>query len=210
MYALVQNGIVVAYPYSDYRLRQDNPNVSFPAALDDQTRADFGMLPVEPTEVPYGKRSTAVTAGYAGGYLKEIHALEDVPLADLKEEKRKAVNTKLDVLLTGGYTVEAGAMAGKVLQTRNLEDRTNWLVSQASYSAAVAAGQGAVEGAKFRTADNVSFLVSYADGLAVLLAMAAWGAACMDRSWALKDAIGAAEDGAALGLIDIEAGWPGA
>ena len=125
-----------------------------------------------------------------------------------KADKITAINAKLNEVLTGGYTVQSGAMAGKVLQTRNVEDRTNWLVSQASYSAAVAAGQGAVEGAKFRTADNVSFVVSYADGLAVLLAMAAWGAACMDHSWALKDAIAAAEDAASLAMIDIEQGWP--
>jgi hypothetical protein len=209
MYALVQNGEVVAYPYSISQLLRDNPNVSFPSPLTDEVRAAFGSLPVEPTAVPEGKRSTAVTAGYIEGVLQEVHTLEDLPLEDRKAAKRDAVNAKLASILTGGYTVQSGDMAGKVLQTRNLEDRTNWLVSQASYSAAVAAGQGAIENVRFRTSDNSTFTLTYADGLTVLLGMAAWGAACMDNSWALKDAIAAAEDATALDAIDIEQGWPG-
>lgn len=125
-----------------------------------------------------------------------------------KADKRAAVYAKLDSLLTGGYTVESGTMTGKVLQTRDLEDRTNWLISQASYSAAIAGGMGAVEGAEFRTSDNANFVVTFSEGHSVLLAMAAWGAACMRRSWALKDAIAAAEDDEALDAIDIESGWP--
>lgn len=140
----------------------------------------------------------------------EVVEVPDEP-RDLETErstKRDAINLKLETVLTGGYIVEAGTMAGKVLQTRNLEDRTNWLVSQASYSVAVAAGQGATMGAQFRTADNSTYTVSFADGLNVLLAMAAWGASCMNHSWGLKDAVAAAQDLVALDAIDIEAGWP--
>jgi len=208
MYALVKNGSVVAYPYSISQLLRDNPNVSFPSPLTDDVRAEFGALPVEPTAVPEGKRSTAVTAGYIEGILKEVHTLEDMPLEDRKAAKIEAINAKLNDVLTGGFTVPSGDMAGKVLQTRNLEDRTNWLISQASYSAAVAAGQGAVEGAEFRTADNSTYTLSFADGLNVLLGMAAWGAACMSNSWVLKDAARAAEDQAALDAVDVESGWP--
>jgi hypothetical protein len=51
-------------------------------------------------------------------------------------------------------------------------------------------------------------VLSYADGLNVLLGMAAWGAACMSNSWALKDAANAAEDETALDAVDVESGWP--
>jgi hypothetical protein len=125
-----------------------------------------------------------------------------------KKTKRDEVGATLQTLLAGGYTVESGAMAGKVLQTRNIEDRANWLVSQASYSTAVAAGHGAVEGAQFRTADNQSSTVTFSEGLGILLAMAAWGAACMNRSWTLKDEIEAAQDQTELDAIDINEGWP--
>lgn len=129
-------------------------------------------------------------------------------LEQARNNKLAAVSAKLNAVLSGGFTVPTGAMAGKVLQTRNLEDRTNWLISQASYSAAVACGQGAVEGAKFRTEDNETFTVTFAEGLNVLVAMAEWGASCMRPSWTLKDAIAAASDITALDAIDIDTGWP--
>ena len=138
---------------------------------------------------------------------EEIAAMTPT-FADLKASKHAAVAARLDTLLTGGFTVPTGTLAGKVLQTRNLEDRTNWLISQASYSAAVAAGQGATENASFRTADNETIVLTYIEGLTVLLGMAAWGAACMGVSWALKDQIAAAADETALDAIDIDAGWP--
>lgn len=139
---------------------------------------------------------------------EEIAAMTPT-LADLKAAKIAEINAKLESVLTGGYTVQSGAMTGQVLQTRNLEDRTNWLISQESYSAAVAMGHGAVEGATFRTADNSTFTVSFSEGIGVLLAMAAWGAAAMNNSWGIKDAARAAEDLTALDAIDIGAGWPG-
>lgn len=207
LYAKISNGEAIAFPYSDYALMQDNKNVSFPADLDDQVRAEYGMVPVVEIEVPNSKVSTGSTAELIEGVWTQVHVLEDRPLEDMMAAKKAAINAKLDAVLTGGFTVPSGTMAGKVLQTRNLEDRTNWLISQTSYSAAVAGGMGAVEGAQFRTDDNSTFTVTFAEGLNVLLAMAAWGAAAMNNSWTLKDAVAAAEDLAALDAVDIEAGW---
>lgn len=143
--------------------------------------------------------------------LDEIAALTP-SFASLKEQKRAAVDAKRDAVLLGGFTVPSEvstALAGRVLQTRNETDRTAWLTSQAAYQAAVLNGQGAVEGAIFRPQDNVTTTVSYAEGLNILLAMAAWGAAVYGRSWDLKDAITAAVDSAALDAVDVESGWPG-
>lgn len=208
LYAKIVAGEVIAFPYTDADLRRDNPNVSFPDEMDDATRAEWDMLPVVATDVPEGKVSTSSTAELIEGVWTQVHTLEDRPLEDMKAEKRAAINAKLNAVLTGGYVVESGTMVGKVLQTRNLEDRTNWLISQASYSAAIAGGMGAVEGAQFRTADNSTFMVTFAEGLSVLLAMAAWGAAAMNNSWSLKDAVEAAEALTTLDAIDVEAGWP--
>lgn len=134
-------------------------------------------------------------------------------------ELRAAVSATLSTALNGGYSHDFGSVdatletgetepAGvRVLQTRD-EDRANWLTSQAAYSAQVAAGNGAVAGAKFRTADNAIVTLSFADGLAVLLALAAWGAEVYDHCWTLKAAIVQAADDAALDAIDIETGWP--
>ncbi len=165
-------------------------------------------LPAEADPVPDGKVVVATDVRRVEGVVRFVNELEDASLEALRTAKLAAINAKRDAVLTGGYTVQSGDMAGKVLQTRVLEDRTNWLISQGSYTAAVAGGHGAVVGARFRTADNATFTLSYADGLAVLLAMAAWGAAAMDRSWALKDAALAASSAAALDEVDVEAGWP--
>lgn len=126
-----------------------------------------------------------------------------------KDAKRETVNHRLTGILAGGYSHDFGSPHGiKSLQTRNADDRINWMTSQAAYSAAVMQGFGAVLGANFRTEDNTDIVLSYADGLGVLLAMAAWGASVYAASWALKNAIDAAEDETALDAIDIEAGWP--
>jgi hypothetical protein len=137
-----------------------------------------------------------------------IEVADPVPtLAERKAAKRRAINTRRDRCFAAGYTPASGPLQGHTLQTRDVEDRTNWLTSQAAYSAAVANGAGAVMGANFRTADNETVTMSYADGLGVLLGMAAWGAAVMGNSWSLKDAVDAAADDAALDAIDTGAGW---
>lgn len=129
-------------------------------------------------------------------------------VAERKAVMRRQINTRRDAAFHAGYTPASGPLASHTLQTRDVEDRTNWLTSQAAYSAAVAGGAGAAMGANFRTAANETVTMSYADGLTVLLGMAAWGASVMAASWAHKDAVDAAQDDAALDAIDIGAGWP--
>ena len=118
----------------------------------------------------------------------------------------EAVNAERDRRLTAGYTHDFGGDIGpRLLQTRDADDKLNWLTSQATYSALVAGGQGSTLGAQFRGADNRTVVVTFAQGLAALLAMAAWGAAIMGRSWALKDALAAGADPSTL---DLNSGWP--
>ena len=139
---------------------------------------------------------------------EEIAEIEADRVPNLKAAKRAAVSTLLDAKLSAGYEHDFGDPYGvKKLQTRNIEDRTNWLTSQAAYGAAIAGGAGAIMGANFRTEDNININLSYSDGHAVLLAMASWGAAHYARSWTLKDEIEAAADEATLDAIDIESGW---
>lgn len=142
---------------------------------------------------------------------EEFEATCETPtLEQRREQMRVAVGRLLDNRLSAGFPYDFGGDIGiKILQTRNLEDRTNWLISQASYSSMVAMGNGAVAGANFRTADNINIELTFEAGLTVLLTMAAWGDAHYQRSWELKDAIAGAADDAALDLIDIESGWPG-
>lgn len=139
----------------------------------------------------------------------EARLASDMSFADRKAAKKAAAMAYRDTVFSTGYTVESGVMAGHVLQTRVYgEDRTNWLTSQAAYKAAIEAGHGAVEGAKFRTKANVNFEVSYSYGYSVILAMAAWGALVTARAWDIADQIAGAADDAALDAIDVTSGYP--
>lgn len=160
--------------------------------------------------------ATGIVFDLASGQTTTV-AVPDPTLAESKAALHAAVQGVLDAMLSAGFTVPSAASAsltGKVLQTRDNTDRTNWLTSQAAYSAQVAAGNGAVAGAAFRATDNSMTTINYAEGVAVLLAMAAWGASAYHNSWALKDAIAAIADDDATGqtklaAININAGWPG-
>lgn len=137
-----------------------------------------------------------------------VRYLPPPPLTEAKSTFRFAIDSHRDAVFAQGFTPKTGPLAGKTLQARNVEDRTNWLTSQAAYSAAVASGLGSVVDATFRTADNETITCTYAQGLQTLLAMADWGKTVMGASWALKDAVEAAVDLTALSAIDLGAGWP--
>ena len=129
-----------------------------------------------------------------------------------REGLTAAVNDRRDAILAGGFMVPAAAseaLAGEVLQTRDADDKINWKISQDAYRDAAAAGAGDMPAATFRTAGNRTITVTIREGLAVLQAMQVWGVAVLGRSWALKDAIAATADDAALDAIDIASGWPG-
>ena len=115
---------------------------------------------------------------------------------------RAAIEARGAAAFFAGYAPAQPAFAGERLQVRDGDDRTNWLTSQASYAAAVAAGFGDVVDASFRTAGNRTITVTYAEGLEVLLGMASWGRRIMARIWALKDADAAGEP------YELESGWP--
>lgn len=52
MFAKINNGQAQKYPYTLGMLRKDNPNVSFPKNISDETLAQFGVVRVSPKEKP--------------------------------------------------------------------------------------------------------------------------------------------------------------
>jgi hypothetical protein len=54
LYAKVENGSVVQYPYEIANLRKDNPNVSFPKTVmeDEHIRTDYGVVEVLEAVIP--------------------------------------------------------------------------------------------------------------------------------------------------------------
>jgi len=179
----------------------------------------FATVEIDPDEKLPGRGTTSAPPDIPDGQfavwngtwsIVEERPVSPYDLEGAKAAKKLLIEDRLNVSLTGGFTVPAtvsSGLGGKVLQTRNIEDRTNWLTSQATYSSMVAAGQGGAMGAMFRTEDNATVSVTVSEGLAVLLAMAAWGAALMAASWELKDAVTAAETAEDLDAVDIESGY---
>lgn len=165
--------------------------------------AAIGVHEVAETAPPEGHRVIGSQIEDRDGLPVRVLLTEPVPIAEIQQAQRAAIDARAAQAFAAGFAPPHPAFAGERLQVRNNEDRTNWLTSQASYAAAVQAGAGDVVDASFRTAGNATITVSYADGLTILLAMAAWGRGILARSWALKDAI------AAGAPIDIDAGWPG-
>ena len=134
--------------------------------------------------------------------------------ADDKFEERKAAKIEAvkkhgnDIIVGQGFPFDAGGALGiQHLQTRNNTDRTNWLTSQNAYQAQIALGNGAVEGATFRTAENNTVVMTFQQAYELLLAMAAWGAQLYQVSWSKQDAIRACTTQAELDAIDVAAGW---
>lgn len=199
--------------YSLRQLRADHPMVTFPADPSEDALAEFGVFPLARTERPEETLLQRIVEGAPAqidGVWQQVWTLEPLPLDDAKAAMRRAIDDKRDTLFTAGFTVTSTSTAldGHTLQTRDEGDKINWLTSQAAYAAAIAGGFSAIEGATFRTASNDTIVLTYAEGHAVLLAMAEWGKAIMGNSWALKDAVESAAYHEALDLIDLEAGWP--
>lgn len=60
MFALIKDGVVSKYPYTFTDMRRDNPQVSFPDVVSDETMADFGAQRVFFTPQPVASASQKV------------------------------------------------------------------------------------------------------------------------------------------------------
>lgn len=134
--------------------------------------------------------------------------LESVGLPIAKRLATATVNARRDQVLGAGYQHNFGGSAGvRTLDNRNLSDARNWLILGRRVDRMVAAGDEA-DLVTVRDAANENFTASAETVQTALIAMEDWGTAVLGVSWALRDAIEAAEDETALGAIDLDAGWP--
>lgn len=212
---LIETGEVLYKSAFEDRLRRNGVSI-VDTGLTPSALLHHGAEPVlegaQPTGEPWQHAQRNGVEQINGQWFTKYTLTPDTPPEDWLDQrkiaKKKQISALLDQYLSSGYSHDFGGEIGiKILQTRNSDDRTNWLTSQASYAAAVAAGSGNILGAAFRTEDNVNIILSYADGLNVLLSMAAWGASLYAHSWALKDACTTAVDEATLDAINIESNW---
>ncbi len=83
MYILSTNNQVVAYPYSFYRLMQDNPQISFPKNPSDDLLASYNVFSVQPTDQPmYDHATHSVDEGAPvniNGTWTQVWTVEQLP-----------------------------------------------------------------------------------------------------------------------------------
>lgn len=133
---------------------------------------------------------------------------EPADLDTLKAEKQSALAAEYQSRVQS-FPWDFGAPFGVLhLQLRDVTDQANWLTLQAKAQMHIAAGQGDAEVLAIRTEENITVPVTANAAAQIMDALSSFGGNMKAHQWALKDAISAAEDQAALESIDITAGWP--
>ncbi len=211
-HALVANGVATELaPMAPFRDAEGNwhPAEALTSVWSDAERAAIGVKTiVEPDPIPDGKRLVSSSVVLVGTIPTRQQVLEDVPLADLKAARVVEAEAEYQARLAVGYPTTLGGNA-ETLQLRNSEDRTNWLGLLVAAQAAVGAGQGAEDyPVAIRTTTNASYVVTNTAAVTLMFNLLAWAGAMFAARSAIKDAVAAAADKAALDAIDVTAGYP--
>lgn len=145
---------------------------------------------------------------YDGSTFRSPEAAPSVSLEDAKAAKEALTNAARDAIIAAGYHHPFGGTIGtRILDQRGPEDVMSWLTLKLLAQDLNSAGQGDMPLA-IRDAKNSTFQAKASVVGEAMSAMGIWRAGILNRSWALKDAIEAAADKAAVDAIDIETGWP--
>lgn len=103
MLVKVENNIVIKYPYTDIELMLDNPNVSFPAVITQETREHFGVYIVTSAVPPecneFTQKIVEVDPVFLNGVwfqTWEIVDLSDEEKAYVKQKKADEYKVKRD------------------------------------------------------------------------------------------------------------------
>lgn len=137
------------------------------------------------------------------------------------EQRKDALKTRIKgyglSLRRAGFPWDFGTEEEPDLQVLQLreataenDDEKNWMSSLSAYTTACVVGQGSFAGAQFRTESNAIRVLTYQDGMLVLLAMQGWCGLLVAEVWSKCDDVDAAADHEALDALEaaIETGWP--
>jgi len=111
-YVLVQEGVVVAYPYSFGKLRSDNPAVSYPRNPDDAWLANQGVHKVTPAARPGDHPSIVITEGTPAlveGVWTQVWEVTDAPAPSKTELAAYAASKRWEKEI-GGIVVAGAAI----------------------------------------------------------------------------------------------------
>jgi hypothetical protein len=144
-------------------------------------------------------------------------AVKAPTLAQRKEDLKARVRAHGMAIRRGGFEVNFGTDEAPNIQVLQLRDATpenddekNWMASLSAYTAAVIAGAGEVQGAKFRPESNDTIMVTYAQAMGILTGLFDWVASLVQTVWWKCDQIDGAHTHAALDALEatIDQDWP--
>jgi hypothetical protein len=211
-YALIEDGLVTAYPYSENQLREDNPNTSFPLEISADTMTDFGAVPVVAVAAPattadqVAEEGTPELVGDQWQQSWVIRARTADELVEAVAIKFRQISHKRSTVQMAGWTYEF-SVGTHTLDLRNADDKINWTLLLTKAGGMIGAGYGAAP-VNIRTADNQTITIPATEARDAMLAFLQWGSELMTAKWALDEQVQAATSFAELEAIDIDTGWP--
>lgn len=116
MFALVQDGVVVRYPYTVTDLRLSNQNVSFAANLDDNDLASFGMVRVSMVDRPAVADNQIAEEGqpvFIDGNWVQTWSVRDLSEAEVQQRMDAVRNERNSLLAASDWTQLADATVDK-------------------------------------------------------------------------------------------------
>lgn len=116
MFALVQDGALVRYPYTITDLRLANQNVSFAANVDDETLASFGMIRVITVDRPEIEAHQAIEEGqpvFSDGNWVQTWVVRELNEAEIQQRKDAIRNERNALLIASDWTQLADATVDK-------------------------------------------------------------------------------------------------
>lgn len=143
-------------------------------------------------------------------YTWEIVELDEEEIAALtlstKEQKKQQIESKRDTILKAGFhfTHEEKDLS---LQTRDDEDRINWLGVLNASSAMIMAGAGDSP-TKIRTAENEIITLTYSQAQLLMLQTLNYQSSVYESAWHHKDALDLLTTLEEVTAYDVESGWP--
>jgi hypothetical protein len=116
MFALVQDGVLVRYPYTLTDLRLANQNVSFATNVNDETLASFGMVRVITVDRPNVMDGHAVEEGqpvFSDGNWVQTWSVRDLNEAEVQQHMDAVRNERNALLAASDWTQLADATVDK-------------------------------------------------------------------------------------------------
>lgn len=204
MYALVEDGKIVKYPYSIRDLKNENPQTSFPRDMTPALLERYGIYEVTPTARPnydiFSQKLSEGTPELVDGKWTQVWGVEDETDRQAKDNYLSyAASLRLEAETTG---ISVGGFG---LPT---DDRTKMLLSGKVTRALIAQSEGdhgwtcLWKGAF----GWVSLTAPQVIGLGKV--MDSYVQSCFDHEGALAQQIEAAANLEDLRNIDFKTGWP--